>query len=243
MGLQGYQRSPLFFDDPRKPFCDDPQQIAAYVDPRDIFLPSVEVVRWVPCRKCKKCLQFRQMRWRERAMFEISESPRTWVVTLTFSPVHLAGLFMRLHEFKGTLNQKVDAACYGEVQKYIKRLRKAGHELRYFAVFEGEYEAHQSDGSASKLHRAHYHLMLHEKNRPISWRQITDHWRRGSFSHAKLAGSSAAASYVTKYLTKSGGRIRASFRYGHPQPAATVKGAKSRGSNRTPTETQKETKE
>jgi len=159
------------------------------------------------------------MKWRERARAEFEFAPRTWMVTLTFSPIHLAGLFMQLNPNKGSLNQQIDDVCYREVQKYFKRLVKAGHAFRYFAVFEGQYESPQSDGQAEKLHRAHYHLMLHEKNRPISWRQITDAWRRGSFSHAKLAGSIAAASYVTKYLTKSGGRMRASILYGRPQDA------------------------
>lgn len=157
----------------------------------------------VPCRKCPRCLQFRQLRWRERALSEIARANRTWAVTLTFSPVQLAGVLMSADG--GQLVQ-VERRAYRDVQLYVKRLRKSGAVFRYLAVYER--------GEASG--RSHYHLLVHETGRyPIPKRVIEDMWP--SHVHARLVmkETTGSASYVTKYLTKNlAVRPRASGRYG-----------------------------
>lgn len=157
----------------------------------------------VPCRRCKPCLQFRQMKWRERAIHEIGVSNRTWAVTLTFSPVQLAGVLMSADG--GQLVQ-VERRAYADVQRYMKRLRKSGAVFRYLAVYER--------GEASG--RSHYHLLVHETGRyPIPKRVLEDTWP--SHVHARLVNkeTTGSASYVTKYLTKNlAVRPRASGRYG-----------------------------
>ncbi|MDF2760237.1 MAG: hypothetical protein K0S99_2871 [Thermomicrobiales bacterium] len=169
----------------------------------------------VPCRKCPRCLQFRQLRWRERALYECARANRTWAVTLTFSPVQLAGVLVSADG--GQLVQ-VERRAYRDVQLYLKRLRKSGAVFRYLAVFErGE-----SSG------RAHYHLLVHETGtHPVPKRVIEETWP--SHVHARLVdkATTGSASYVTKYLTKNlAVRPRASGRYGVavlPHKATTVK--------------------
>ncbi len=177
-----------------------------------------------PCRKCPKCLQFRQMMWRERALMELRSAKRTWRVTLTFSPIHLAGILL---EAKGPEVKQIEAAAYPHIQRYIKRLRKGAfpldpgckvprypatpREFRYLAV----YELGEQNG------RSHYHLFLHETGtRPITKIHLETQWR--SFVHARLVSGvedEAQASYLTKYATKQFDiRPRASSRYGKPVP-------------------------
>lgn len=171
-------------------------------------IKSLEVAALVPCRRCARCLRFRQMRWRERAIQEISWAKRTWFITLTFSPHHLAGILI---EAKGSETKYVETAAYRHVQLFFKRLRKDGAVFRYLAVFElGE-----------KNGRMHYHLFLHEiGTRPIFKTAIEAQWR--SFISCRLVGGDEAvrnASYVTKYATKSFDiRPRASALYGKTRP-------------------------
>lgn len=194
-------------------YCDDPVEVRRAVRAGK-GRRSMELSFPAPCRKCDKCQRFRRMRWRQRIINEVLMcSGRTWFLTLTFAPVHLAGVLLeaRAIERNGKpRGEAIEMAAYDHVQRYLKRLRKnSGTKFRYVAVPEyGE-----------KHGRLHYHVLLHEVERPILKRTLQGAWR-GSFSSAKLVdeetdrGVLGAASYVAKYLAKSGGRVRASLRYG-----------------------------
>ena len=87
-----------------------------------------------------------------------------------------------------------------EVQKFWKRLRKAGHRFRYLVVFE----QHKSGDP-------HVHFLLHEEGDRILKRELESKWGMG-FSKFKLVGgrrsaqvgsAERAAWYVAKYLSKS----------------------------------------
>lgn len=209
LALRGHQQSWTVVHSPEMPYCDEPVTIIRRVRAGGGLAPvrSLEVSMFGPCRKCEKCLQFRQMKWRQRAYNEIMQSPRTWWCTLTFSPHHLAGIFAESVGLKGNAKQRVDAAAYKHVQRYIKRVRKASRaKLRYLAIFElGE-----------ETGRAHYHLFVHEVDRPITKSLLEAQWR--SVSHFRLtdrADAERRASYVTTYATKSFDiRPRASNGYG-----------------------------
>lgn len=202
---------------PALPYCDDPQRIVLGKDGRDSG-PPVTLSLWGPCRKCEKCLLFRQLKWRERAMAELlataARGNRSWWVTLTFSPVHLAGILAEAQAASGGQSvAAVDRAAYAHVQRFFKRVRKSGKcRFRYLAVYE------RGDESG----RSHYHLLLHEQGRvPILKRTLEDQWHgfAGSFIHARLvhldSGPGGLASYITKYATKSAEvRLRASQAYG-----------------------------
>jgi hypothetical protein len=191
-----------------KPYCDNPVKVVRSTDPRNSRERTMQVELLVPCRKCAKCLQFRQMKWRQLAMTEIQRAKRTWFVTLTFSPVHLAGIISESMSFRPQLDEAaaIDRAAYRHLQRYFKRLRKLMPDFRYLAVFElGE-----------KTGRPHYHLLMHEAKRPLVKIWLDEQWR--SHVHAKLVAEDAcdgSASYITKYATKSASvRLRSSQRYG-----------------------------
>lgn len=196
--------------DPSRPYCDAPVAVNKRIRSGGIY-KALEVSSFRPCRRCVKCLQFRQMEWRQRALNEIALSKRTWLVTLTFAPAHLAGIMAEAQSVTGpTKVHRVDKAAYGHVQRYFKRLRRYAPQsgFRFLAVFE----------QGEKTGRAHYHLLLHEVgDRPLTKRFIDAQWR--SHVHARLVdGGTGVATYVTKYTTKSlSTRIRASQRYGRAE--------------------------
>lgn len=208
-----------------QPYCDDPVTIDRYITSRQAVdeLKAMEVSMLAPCRKCKKCLQFRQLKWRERAIYEIGRANRTWWITLTFSPQHLAHVLM---EAKTAEHKDIEPAAYRHVQRFLKRLRKYlwkhrdrildedgketganWAEFRYLGIYE----------RGKKHGRSHYHLFLHETGtRPVLKELIERTWV--SNVHARLVRSEDArrrASYVTSYATKSFDiRPRASSNYG-----------------------------
>lgn len=205
LAVKGGQKSALTFVSDWVPNCDSPREVYRAVKPGTPGFRSVETIMQVPCRRCDTCTTFKRLQWRERAMLEVGRTHllgrRSWMVTLTFSPPHLAGILMRA---KSSEPRDVELEAYPHVQRYFKRLRKNDHRFRYLAVYErGEVTG-----------RSHYHVLLHELGpRPIPKDQIEFWWR--SHVHARLVSpDDGASSYVTKYLTKSLARPRASTAYG-----------------------------
>ena len=107
---------------------------------------------------------------------ECAVAPRSWFVTLTFDPIHLAGVVMESQSRKETdQTARIEAAAYSHCQGYFKRLRKAGGKSRYVAVPEyGEEKG-----------RLHYHLLIHEiEQHSVTYRLLDRKWR--SFINASL---------------------------------------------------------
>lgn len=198
----------------RLPYCDDPVRVIWSKKPGAAG-PPVEASMWAPCRRCPRCLQFRQMRLRERCAYEIGRTHnagyRSWWVTLTFSPVHLAGVLAEAARAGDKSPAGVERAAYSHVQRYFKRLRKASKSrFRYFCVYE----------RGEETGRSHYHVLMHEVGpKPLLKRTIEGQWR--SQVHCRLVdvdrGRSGLSSYLTKYATKSVEvRPRLSLGYGKP---------------------------
>ena len=177
----------------------------------------------VRCRKCPACLRARTQYWAlaGQAMTEATTAAglRTWFGTLTFSTEARSMLMRRAREKyldrKGEGNHHddfewwEDPECdyrFGfvrdevvvELQRYWKRLRKAGHAFRYLVAIE----RHQ-DGEP------HVHWLLHEQERPIRKRDLQSHWPWGHSVVSVVGGRSRkaaipskAAWYVVKYLSK-----------------------------------------
>lgn len=215
--LAGVPGTRLTSYDERKPWCDDPKWVNQRHDTRKggalaFKVPSLETGGFYPCRKCEKCIFFRRKKWEERSLVELQRAPRTWFVTLTFSPIHLAGIRLQAAADRSLdFETALERYGYKHVQRYLKRLRKLGkNRFRYVAVFE-----YGSEGG-----RGHYHLFIHELRgeKPTLKATLNDAWR--SFVHAKLVSLDdfvRASSYVAKYLTKSSvTRPRASQDYGKP---------------------------
>lgn len=178
---------------------------------------SLELRMTVRCRKCDPCRKQRQTLWMGRALGEMRQCNRTWLCTFTLAADHhyLFGIRAeQKYRRKGvlwsdmTLKEQLVArheTIQGELTKWLKRLRKAGHSLRYLLVME----AHKSG-------LPHYHMLVHEVGDPIRKTDLKKcGWDYG-FTHFKLADL-GHAHYVAKYLSKStAARVRASVRYGNP---------------------------
>lgn len=180
------------------------------------------------CRDCENCRAQRRGLWFHRAKAEVSGNYRTWFGTLTYRPEEAMrrgfsrdlelSSFAKLDHLVGAPSGKVAKDLRDpqkaivrhsgpDITKFLKRVRKnAGRKIRYLIVPE--------------LHKSgvpHFHFLLHESEpgQYLTYRVIQAAWSHG-FSQAKLVdGSTHAASYVAKYLSKEMyGRVRASQRYG-----------------------------
>lgn len=174
------------------------------------------IIYWTPCRKCPKCLAKRASRWRLAASHEIANAERTWFGTLTLNPSSLHSLEAetRVRLRRAAVNpdklpgdeiwRELVRTIGKELTKFLKRVRKNSQaRLRYVAV----YERHKSGVP-------HIHLLIHEYETPVPYRVLQAAWKLG-FTHFKLVDSRKAATYVSKYLSKSlCARVRASQGYG-----------------------------
>lgn len=210
MALRGDQIGRSEFSSDQLPYCDDPRRVGRRTDKS--AGPILEVSMWAPCRRCAKCLQFRQMYWRERVLNELqwthALNRRSWWITLTFDPIMLAGVMAEARLASGSIDDKsVDRAAYKHVQGWFKRVRAASKaRFRYFAVLE------RGDETA----RPHYHLILHETGpRPLLHKTLSSKWRAIDYIRLVDMQRSGLAAYLTKYATKSSSvRLKASNRYG-----------------------------
>lgn len=92
----------------------------------------------VPCGSCSFCAATRRSDWATRLHYESLLHLDKKFITLTYANPHLHWDhgYPQLHK--------------ADVQKYLKRLRKTGAKVRYYAV--GEY--------GSRTQRPHYHLLV-----------------------------------------------------------------------------------
>lgn len=171
----------------------------------------------VRCRECQNCLAARAAHWRLRARTETANAVRTWFGSLTLSPEQHHNVLSACRaaasrngdDFDKFTPEEQFAArhkCISrEISLYVKRVRKeSGASLRLLCVAE----AHKSG-------LPHYHMLIHESTAvPVRHAVLGKQWRVG-FSQWKLVTDLRAASYVTKYLSKSlMARVRASLDYG-----------------------------
>lgn len=165
----------------------------------------------VPCHCCWQCRADKVRNWTGKALAEAATSAAVDFVTLTYcdrtspeahwiaDPVE-PGHAKDLH--------------YEDVQKYLKRIRKAGHRVRY--IVAGEY--------GDRKGRAHWHLLLFwQDGRPErfqarkkkyphlygdallygnEWQD--EFWHHGHVNYQRF--SEQAAKYVCKYLLKWDGQ-------------------------------------
>lgn len=94
----------------------------------------------VACRECWQCKERRVDDWVGRCIAESQAALRTYSITLTYGR----------DEDDSSDHIRAALLTYSDVQKYLKRLRKSGYVVRYFAV--GEY--------GSTKGRAHWHLIV-----------------------------------------------------------------------------------
>lgn len=101
-----------------------------------IYLSKQDMV--VPCGKCAFCAATRRSDWATRIEYESRLHLVKKFITLTYANPHLTWEYGNPQLVKSDL------------QKWFKRVRKAGFKFRYYAV--GEY--------GSRTYRPHYHVLL-----------------------------------------------------------------------------------
>lgn len=129
----------------------------------------------VPCGKCPLCLRTKQLSWYMRVEQEIkySEYPNHLFLTLTYNE-------QKIPKRKG-----VRTLYKRHPQLFFKRLRKAGHKVKYILV--GEY--------GTKTARPHYHAILWTTAKPQA---IDKAWTYGHVHHGHL--TKASIFYALKYI-------------------------------------------
>lgn len=225
--------------------CSSPRaiEVVSKLDPREDWWEDkpIHTAIQVRCRRCAACLRARAAYWRRRAVGEINTSQRTWFGTLTLSDTEQIKYLYRAQlgakrrgvsweapvkrvygespdDFARRCNaerfQRVVRAIAPDITKWLKRVRKeSGAKLRFLLVAE----AHKSG-------RPHFHILVHEAfgSMPIRKRTLDGQWKLGFSQFRLVAEGDRAASYVTKYLTKTVlARVRASIGYGRAALAVT----------------------
>lgn len=102
----------------------------------------------VPCGKCIGCRLDYSRQWANRCMLELKYHKDAWFVTLTYDQAHVP---MSWYSDPST-GEALQAMTLRkrDFQLFIKRLRRSGQQVRYFAA--GEY--------GDKHLRPHYHAIL-----------------------------------------------------------------------------------
>lgn len=139
----------------------------------------------VPCGRCHECQKRRMRDYAIRLLYELSEYPNSYFVTLTFNEEKLA-------KWKDNPNKAV--------LMFLDRFRKA--------VNDNKQIKHWFVAEFGSLHgRIHYHGFLFnldfDKLSPDELQDLFEkYWGNGYVSVSKVQ-SDGAARYVSKYVTKS----------------------------------------
>ncbi|AXL14517.1 replication initiator protein [Microviridae sp.] len=154
---------------------------------------NVEEMVQIPCGQCMGCRVQRSLDWGIRCANEIQMHDTACFITLTYAPEFLPD--------DGNLVKK-------DLQKFIKRLRKAVGTIRYYAC--GEY--------GDKTDRPHYHALIFGydfpdkeyffestgyggvKNKVYRSAMLEKLWPQGISSIGEANFTTAC--YISRYITK-----------------------------------------
>lgn len=142
----------------------------------------------VACRKCWQCQARRANDWTGRLIAESKTARACNVVTLTYGDDPTYG---------SVDHERSTVLTYSDVQKWLKRIRRDGYAVRYFAA--GEY------GHAKG--RAHWHVIVYWLGeRPeidLRKRQSCKWWPHGFVFWDEV--DPATIKYTAKYIRKDMG--------------------------------------
>lgn len=147
----------------------------------------------VPCHCCWQCRADKVRNWVGKAMCEAQTSAAVDFVTLTYCDVKSKAARWVKQPVESEKYKRLD---YTDVQKYLKRIRKAGYKVRY--IVAGEYGEQKG--------RAHWHILLFWQDKRPPRRAMHGNewqdqfWRHGHVNYQRF--DEAAARYVAKYLLK-----------------------------------------
>lgn len=118
----------------------------------------------IPCGQCIGCRIRQREDWTTRIELEARDYPKdeVWFITLTYDEDHVPGMIVKTGEIMRKVQytwkpgekrpSSVQILLYEDIQKFLKRLRKAYRgKLRYFVA--GEY--------GEQTARPHYHMILY----------------------------------------------------------------------------------
>lgn len=155
----------------------------------------------VPCGRCAFCMATRRSDWTTRLSYEAKKHLHQYFITLTYAEPHLL--------WKSGKSQLVKR----HLQLYLKKIRKAGYKVRYYAV--GEY--------GSQTYRPHYHILLFGY---VPENVIRSKWEFGLVHIGKV--SQASISYCLKYMVNG---KAAAMRNGRELPFVTMSRRPGLGAN------------
>ena len=142
--------------------------------------PYGAIPRYVPCGKCDECLKAKRREWAYRCYAESKTSDITLFVTLTYAETD-------------------NIERYEYLQKYYKKLRKAGLKFRYFGCTE----------YGDTFGRLHHHILFFlNDDSKLSWpelkKKISDVLQaKWPYGHVMtLLSSEATINYTVGYIEK-----------------------------------------
>lgn len=198
-------------------------------------------VMLIPCGQCIGCRIRQREDWTTRIELEARDYPKeeVWFITLTYDDDHVPGMIVRTGEIMRKVQytwkpgekrpESVQILLYEDIQKFLKRLRKAyRRKLRYFVA--GEY--------GEQTARPHYHMILYgwkptdlenlykiHHNGYYTSKWLADLWGMGQIQIAQAVPETYryVAGYVTKKMYEiDGKKANAYYELGQTKPFACM---------------------
>lgn len=198
-------------------------------------------VMLIPCGQCIGCRIRQREDWTTRIELEARDYPKeeVWFITLTYDDEHVPGMIVKTGEIMRKVQyawkpgekrpSSVQILLYEDIQKFLKRLRKAYKgKLRYFVA--GEY--------GEQTARPHYHMILYgwrptdlenlykiHHNGYYNSKWLADLWGMGQIQIAQAVPETYryVAGYVTKKMYEiDGKKANAYYELGQTKPFACM---------------------
>lgn len=178
----------------------------------------------IPCGQCMGCRIRQREDWTTRIELEARDYPKeeVWFITLTYDDDHVPGMITKTGEIMRKVQytwkpgekrpSSIQILLYEDIQKFLKRLRKAYRgKLRYFVA--GEY--------GEQTARPHYHMILYgwkptdlenlykiHHNGYYNSKWLADLWGMGQIQIAQAVPETYryVAGYVTKKMYEINGK-------------------------------------
>lgn len=195
----------------------------------------------IPCGQCIGCRIRQREDWTTRIELEARDYPKeqVWFITLTYDDDHVPGMIVKTGEIMRKVQytwkpgekrpDSVQILLYEDIQKFLKRLRKAYRgKLRYFVA--GEY--------GEQTARPHYHMILYgweptdlknlykiHHNGYYTSKWLEDIWGMGQIQIAQAVPETYryVAGYVTKKMYEiDGKKANAYYELGQTKPFACM---------------------
>lgn len=198
-------------------------------------------VMLIPCGQCIGCRIRQREDWTTRIELEARDYPKeeVWFITLTYDDDHVPGMIVKTGEVMRKVQytwkpgekrpSSVQILMYEDIQKFLKRLRKAYRgKLRYFVA--GEY--------GEQTARPHYHMILYgwrptdlenlykiHHNGYYTSKWLADLWGMGQIQIAQAVPETYryVAGYVTKKMYElDGKKANTYYELGQTKPFACM---------------------